>query len=479
MALESWLIKVKTAISNKIDTVHKATSKTAKRSNVGVLAFEIAGLMSKLLQLWQSLSDKNIARLRHESISLIGVRKIVSHDDTFLLGLACAEMVESLRLVAKSICRLGKRCDDLGLQQFDRFFDEFAESGRDTHNWIMTWKEMESRAAKKMNRYVTATAALHKQIDELAETEHGLKKLLQCSSEQGHESPIKIKKIAELQQKLFWQKQEVKHLKESSLWSRSFDAVTSSLARSVFTVLSRIKLVFGVGHELPPAIASLHRSLSVSATVHPSENPTTCKFISGPLTTSKFQDHHRDHTINFLDSNKKLLKPPASTLGAAALALHYANLIIVIEKMIQSPQLVGVDARDDLYVMLPTSIRVSLRARLRGVRLSASDPALAGEWRDALWRILEWLAPLAHNMIKWQSERSFEQQNMVPRPTTILLLQTLFFANQEKTEAAITELLVGLNYIWRFEKEMNAKALFDCSNFKQGLSAEISPTSSA
>ena len=43
---------------------------------------------------------------------------------------------------------------------------------------------------------------------------------------------------------------------------------------------------------------------------------------------------------------------------------------------------------------------------LRGVGFSACDDhVLAAEWRDALGRILRWLGPLAHNMIKWQSER--------------------------------------------------------------------------
>ncbi|KAL6004777.1 hypothetical protein ACLOJK_005333 [Asimina triloba] len=477
MALESWLIKVRTAIS---DTVQKATSKNAKRCNVGVLAFEIAGLMSKLLHLSQSLSDNHVLRLRHQAIALDGVHKIISNDDAFLLSLACAEMLEALRLLALSIARLANRCDDAAaLRQFHRFFHDFAETGRDPHGWAMPWKDMEARSAKKMNRHVAATAALHKQIDELADTEHALKKLLlQCGGgEGGHESPIKIKKIADLQQKLFWQKQEVKRLKESSLWNRSFDTVTSLLARSAFTVLARIKLVFGVGLDQLPS-PPLHRSLSVSATVHPSENPAACKFISGPLTASKFPDHGgRDLAPGFFESNKKLLKPPASTLGAAALSLHYANLIIVIEKMVRSPQLIGADARDDLYAMLPTSVRAALRARLRGVGFSASDAALAAEWRDALCRILEWLGPLAHNMIKWQSERSFEQQqNMVSvarRPTTnsssssVLLLQTLVFANQAKTEAAITELLVGLNYIWRYDREMNAKALLDWANSRE------------
>uniref|UniRef100_A0A7C9AWW8 DUF668 domain-containing protein n=1 Tax=Opuntia streptacantha TaxID=393608 RepID=A0A7C9AWW8_OPUST len=132
--------------------------------------------------------------------------------------------------------------------------------------------------------------------------------------------------------------------------------------------------------------------------------------------------------------------------------------------MIKAPHLVGLDAREEVYSMLPNSIRSALRARLKGVGFSATDQVLAGEWRDALSRILAWLAPLAHNMIKWQSERSFEHHNLMPKSNNVFLLQTLYFANKEKTEAAITELLVGLNYIWRFEREMNAKALFECSN---------------
>ncbi|KAK9143677.1 hypothetical protein Syun_013077 [Stephania yunnanensis] len=471
MALETWLIKVKTSLAPIIT----AKNMGRKSHQVGVLAFEIAGLMSKLVHLWRSLSDKNIVRLRHEAISLEGVRKIVSNDDTFLLSLACAEVVENLKLVGRAVSRLGNRCEDSGLRGFDRLFEEFADSGKDPHSWVLSWKEMEGRQ-KKMDRYVALTSTLHKQMDELCNIENGLKKLLKCSD---HEQLIKEKKITDLQQKLFWLKQEVKCLKETSLWNRRFDTVTSLLARSVFTVLARIKLVFGIPIGDTDTSSVLPRSLSVSAAVYPSDNSTSCnnKFVSGPLKVisknDELDDDHHDHdhdhkqhhiTPNFFESNSKLLVPPPTTLGAAALSLHYSNLIIVIEKMIGSPQLVGIDARDDLYGMLPNSIRVSLRARLRGVGFSASDPELAREWQEAMVRILGWLSPLAHNMIKWQSERSFEQQNLTPR-TNVLLLQTLYFANQAKTEAAITELLVGLNYIWRFEREMNAKALLECCNF--------------
>ncbi|KAL5746124.1 hypothetical protein ACOSP7_027270 [Xanthoceras sorbifolium] len=471
MALETWLIKVKTAISSGFDTVKSSpksklllsssSMKKKKKSHVGVLAFEIAGIMSKLLHLWQALSDKNIVRLRNESISLEGVHKIVSNDESFLLGLACAELAENIRLVAKSVSRLSKRCEDYNLRSFDRLFEVFADSGHDPFSWVLSVKDLEARN-KKMDGYVTVSATLYKEIEELTVLENGLRKALQCNVDQNEST--KEQKIIDLQQKVIWQRQEVKYLKERSLWSRTFDAVVSMLARPIFTILARIKLVFGINHGYP---SYLPRSLSASATVHPTENPNTCSFVSGPLMKSpNLHEQKKVELVSngFFESNSKLLKPPPTTLGAAALALHYANLIIIMEKMIKSPQLVGVDARDDLYAMLPRSIRSSLRARLKGVGFSASDPALAGEWRTALGRILGWLSPLAHNMIKWQSERSFEQQNQVPK-TNVLLLQTLYFANKQKTEAAITELLVGLNYIWRFEREMTAKALFDCANF--------------
>ncbi|OAY48185.1 protein PSK SIMULATOR 1 [Manihot esculenta] len=467
MALETWLIKVKTAISHSFDSVITSAPipKTSTKSTVGVLAFEIAGLMSKLFHLWQSLSDENIIRLRNESISIEGVQKIVSNHESFLLGLACAEMVENLRLVAKAVSRLSKRCEDSNLCRFERLFDEFANYGRDPNCWVFSCKEMEVKN-KKMDRYVTITATLYKEMEELSILENGLRKVLQCSE---HESTMKEQKIVDLQQKIFWQRQEVKYLKERSLWKRSFDGVLSMLVRSIFTVLARIKVVFGISHGHP---TSLPRSLSASATVHPTENPSTCSFVSGPLKSPNLEGN-KYLANGFFESNSKLLKPPETTLGAAALALHYANLIIVMEKMIKSPQLVGVNARDDLYSMLPNSIRSSLRARLKGVGFSASDPVLAGEWRDALGRILGWLSPLAHNMIRWQSERSFEQQNLLPK-TNVLLLQTLFFANKEKTEAAITELLVGLNYIWRFEREMTANALLECANFNGLLNSQSS-----
>jgi hypothetical protein len=125
--------------------------------------------------------------------------------------------------------------------------------------------------------------------------------------------------------------------------------------------------------------------------------------------------------------------------------------------MIKLPHLISHDSRDDLYHMLPKNVRTALRSRLKaGVRKEDGfDPDIAHDWKEALERILAWLTPLAHNMLRWQSEHNFEQQQVVNR-SNVLLLQTLYFADQAKSEAIITELLVGLNYLCGHEK---AKAL--------------------
>ncbi|KAL6650303.1 hypothetical protein ACP70R_009228 [Stipagrostis hirtigluma subsp. patula] len=154
---------------------------------------------------------------------------------------------------------------------------------------------------------------------------------------------------------------------------------------------------------------------------------------------------------------------PPSTIGGSALALHYANIIIIIEKLLRYPHLVGEEARDDLYQMLPSSLKAALRKNLKTYvkNMAIYDAFLAHDWKETLEKTLAWLAPMAHNMIRWQAERNFEQQQIVLKGN-VLLLQTLYFADREKTESVICELLVGLNYICRYEQQQNA--LLDCSS---------------
>lgn len=593
---------------------------------IGVLAFESASLMSKVVHLWQSLSDKNINWLREEIANSVGIKKLISDDDEFFVRLICSEMIENMRNIAKPVARLGKKCTDPGLKRFEAFFENLMSIGVDPCAWKLSRKKME-RKIKKMERFVAVNANLYQEMEVLSDLEQTLKRM---KSNDGDPASL-----LEYQKKVVWKRHEVKTLQEISLWNKNHDYVVRLLARSLFTVFGRIKHVFGIQQladvgdiKDPKTLSSNHVSRSqplsalLQSSVHPSENnhlrffsgalgrttqksvpvlkaskaknfysgplgssnmkastaseidnPKTVSFYSGPLggssakaspasgmdnansvsfhsgplgkstksgplvsankfrqvlwrglghssvflgrksnskqnhlasigplkgcmingTNSPVTDCHVDKDgvpLRTHDSSKgskledvngykvdgnlssfsfkcRLLNASPESLGAAGLALHYANVIIVIQKLAEAPHLIGLDARDDLYNMLPASVRTTLKSRLKpcakSLASSVYDTALAGEWSEAISRILDWLAPLAHNMIRWQSERSFEQQNLVSR-TNMLLVQTLYFANQEKTEAIITELLVGLNYIWRFGRELNAKALVECAS---------------
>lgn len=566
---------------------------------IGVLAFEVASLMSKLVHLWQSLSEKQIVRLREEITNSVGIKKLVSDDDDFIVRLIWLEILENMVHVAKSVARIAKKCSDPSLRSFENAFEDLFKIGLDQYGWEFTWRKMEKKI-KKMERFIAVNANLYQETEILADLQQTLRRMKGNNDSDGVT-------LLEYQKKVAWKRQEVKNLQHISLWNRSYDYTVRLLAGSMFTIFSRIKQVFGIPQMVDAEIKdsrllnsiSIPRSQSVSAalqsSIHPSENGLA-KFASGPIggftaksgpisrsnqtnnfysgpigrsTTNsgpisaknrnvnsfsgplesgmtksgpiygsdkiskkKWLSYGRSSTshvnkpqskpnrltqvgpfkgcmmagnsspvtISYLSSNvihsgtlnrakdmngellasgkidpnpsifsskRKLLDAPPETLGAAALALHYANVIIVIEKLVASPHLIGLDARDDLYNMLPSSVRAALREKLKpynkNLASSVYDTGLAEEWSEAMAGILEWLAPLAHSMIRWQSERSFEQQNLVSR-TNVLLVQTLYFANQEKTEATITELLVGLNYVWRFGRELNAKALMECAS---------------
>ncbi|KAI9154343.1 hypothetical protein LWI28_024711 [Acer negundo] len=543
MVMELWFDSLRRISRKSVSETNKAV--------IGILAYEVASLMSKVVSMWHSLSEKEFYRLREEIVNSIGVKKLVADDDDYLMDLAFNEIIENFGNVARSVARLGKRCTDPVYHRFENFIEDPVLNNFEWFGWEYREKKME-RKLKKMKRFVAATLQLSQELEVLAELEQTLRRM-QANAE------FDRVKLLEFRQKVTWQRQEVKNLREMSPLVRTYDYIVRLLIRSLFTVLERIKHVFGV-YQMASVEGNndceynstdfLSRSCSFSASsqssVYPSENnlcgPFGRSVSKSGLTSEKSRTNNKQrqyllqsdtvhealsrskskrlgHVGSFkgcmmgggdspilpscrptgggsmrfgtaymkniekvetrnsesISGNKKiyyklsifsseggLLSAPPSTLGHAALALRYANVVILIERLASSPHLISLDARDDLYNMLPMTIKSSLRARLKAYAKtpasSVYDASLAEEWKLALERILEWLAPLARNMIRWQSERNFEKESVVSR-TNVLLVQTFHFASQAKTEAAITELLVGLNYICRIGRDHNEKAL--------------------
>lgn len=541
MVAEPWLLKIGSHVSSNIKHVlliepsskkstrnkHEIRSKSPE--TIGILSFEVANVMSKTVRLHKSLTSPEISNLKNQILNSDGVKTLVSSDETYLLDLALSEKLEELNFIAGVVSRLGKKCTIPQLQGFQHVYRDIVSGAIDVAELGFLVKDMDAMV-RKLERFVNSTATLYGELEVLNELEITTNKFRQNQ----HEESRKV-----FEQKLIWQIQDVRHLKNVSLWNQTYDKVVEILARTVCTLYSRIFSVFNdsisrremfssssvsvASKKLNSSRNSAQNSnqingscssslVSVKPQIQTKKGGTNlfkaqdfnfaCALGPGRLfmecltmNTSKLVDYSdgsvtvpisNDQSSNVsggcsvsgslkgfkgnlvkthrtVPQSKLMVSPPPNTIGGSGLALHYANTIIVIEKLLHYPHLVGEEARDDLYQMLPTSLRLCLKRNLKSFSKSLAifDAPLAHDWKDRLDGILSWLAPMAHNMIRWQTERNFEQQHIVSR-TNVLLLQTLYFADREKTEAAICELLVGLNYICRYEHQQNA--LLDCAS---------------
>ncbi|KAI3790691.1 hypothetical protein L2E82_03921 [Cichorium intybus] len=552
MVAEPWLVKIGSHVtsnlkhalllepSSKKSTRNKQEIQSKTPETIGILSFEVANVMSKTVRLHKSLTNSEISKLKSQILSSDAVKTLVSSDETYLLDLALSEKLEELNFIAGVVSRLGKKCTIPQLQGFQHVYGDIVSGAIDVTDLGFLVKDMDAMV-RKLERFVNSTSTLYGEMAVLNELEITTKKFQQNQ----HEESRKV-----FEQKLIWQIQDVRHLKNVSLWNQTYNKVVEILARTVCTLYARIFSVFSdsisrremfssssdsvTSKQLNSSRSSAQNSNQISGSCSSSlvekkivnvkpqiqtKKEETNLFKSedfnfacglGPgrlimecltMNTSKLADYNDGSTVpvsndqsshvsgscSVSSSLKKeltnhkgfkgnlvkthitvpqrrlMVSPPPNTIGGSGFALHYANIIIVIEKLLHYPHLVGEEARDDLYQMLPTSLRLSLKRNLKSFSkdLAIFDAPLAHDWKDRLDGILSWLAPMAHNMIRWQTERNFEQQHIVSK-SNVLLLQTLYFADREKTETAICEVLVGLNYICRYEHQQNA--LLDCAS---------------
>ncbi|GJP71469.1 hypothetical protein CLOP_g2301 [Closterium sp. NIES-67] len=136
----------------------------------------------------------------------------------------------------------------------------------------------------------------------------------------------------------------------------------------------------------------------------------------------------------------------AHTLGECGLALHYAHTLLLVERIVSKPTALLRAQRDDLYRRLPANVQQQVRVRLKQ-RSRPFDIEAAAEIRRTLEYMLGWLLPMAHCTITWQTEHSYGC-HLSKRHRT-LQVQTLYYADKDRFEVCLVELLVGLSYISR------------------------------
>ncbi|CAH1419274.1 unnamed protein product [Lactuca virosa] len=447
----------------------KPTILEPKKPVIGIMSFEVSKSMTKIANLWQFLTDKQMTRFQDQLSNSVGTQKLVSDDHNYLMELSLLEILVNIKCVAQAVARLGKKSTDPIYHNLDHIFDNPMEIDDYWCRWEYKLKKMEKKV-KKIKRFAAITSQLYEELEVLYELENAFKRM------QENDNTDHLK-LHEFEKKVMWQREDVAGLREISVWVRPYDYIVRLLVRSLFTIVYRVKGVFGILKRSSPHMSRegsdvrdgscFARSNSISALVSINPFERDIKMSMSNLGDKAVKSRNSGHIKSLktgcvsFDSKKRLLKDQKPTLGEAGLSLHYANVIIFIERLAISPHFICPEAREDLYQMLTTRIKNSFRVKIKneGVKVYSRD--VAYEWSSLMQKTLNWLAPLAHNMIKWHSERIFEKQRM-GLGGIVLLVNTLHYADQVKCEDAITELVMGLHYVSRFGREINDKAFVGC-----------------
>ncbi|KAG6596534.1 Protein PSK SIMULATOR 1, partial [Cucurbita argyrosperma subsp. sororia] len=470
---------------------------------IGFLSFEITALMSKLVLLWNRLQDSEFTTVKQNLSSSTGIKKLISDDEQFLMELFMKEIVEDLQYIAKSIVRFGPKCSDPVLHEFEKFVTDPLKNEFNWFGWQYKWKKMDRRV-KKMQRFIVLAAELTREMEIVAEIERHLRrKTAIFAFAGGKRHSFKYRK------KISWHRRHVQSLKLTTPWNRTYDYIVRLFMRSMITIIERIKIVFGVkeirrldyggeksADRLVP-VGSCRRSeleeqgkkqsnnhcpplMKISSEIKKapqfshfpsfrdckdggigSTPPLTAARQTLPLTlknrapSSPRRTNGGHYSISSFFIKENLSNPPPNSLGAAALAIHYSKIVISIERLASAPHLITAEDRHELFNMLPASIRKAVRTAAKFRHPPLYNPDLAAEWKSAMGRIFQWLAPMARDMETWHSEQSIEKQpdgadtaaDGGGSRSHVLLLQTFHYADREKTEGAIVELLVALSNI--------------------------------
>ncbi|KAL2934232.1 putative helicase/primase complex protein [Bienertia sinuspersici] len=434
---------------------------------LGILAFDTAKSMSRLISLYKSLADEEMWRLRKEVIGGRGVSFLTSQDDGFLLTLACAERLEDLDRAVTAVSWLGQRCSDYALVRFGQVYKDLKNGRMDMQKLNSYGSKDTEKSIEKMDKFMSLTAQLYTELEELTQMEASERRMIEWRiSHCDHHNT----NYAFFEHKILNQRKLVRHLKEISLWNQSYDKIVGIMAKVVCVLYVRICTLYQPYISILPSNKTQNNNNRV---IHQKlfSDPAPKITMSGPIEGQgpkrvplvrflnvklKLGMRHHLNNTNLVNHNNKVFQAaPPSTVGGSGLAARYANVVLLAEKYLNTETLIGDQARQNLYNMLPSSLKAYVRSKLKVAWKQiedqrCDDDELAEGWRKAVEDMLAWLVPVAQDTVTWQAERNMEKQRFDSKPT-VLLLQTLHYADLEKTEAALAEVLVGLSCIYLYE----------------------------
>ncbi|KAM7466738.1 hypothetical protein LguiB_014300 [Lonicera macranthoides] len=374
----------------------------SKWGKVSILSFEVASTVAKCSNLLQSVSPENIDFLKREILHSEGVQQLVSTDMEELLTIAAADIWEEFNGLCQQVCRYGDLCMDSQWHKLGRFFSQLVP---DSINYKQLKKDAEM-SMEKLDTLALHTMELYHQLNAFTRFEQEYQRKLE---------EIETLQLSRRGESLIILQSEIKHqrkllgsLKKKSLWSLKVEEVVE---------------------ELVDIVTFIHEEIFKA-----------------------FEDNAAGSTV----INQEPLSKPEK-LGVAGLALHYANIITLINNIASRPTSFSANMRNTLYQWLPTLIKAKLPYKLQTVegKEMLTIPQIKGEME----KTLRWLVPLALNTIKahqgfhqtWLKE-SFDSNEHVERTkaqNNIMRLQTLYHADKMKVDSCIIELVIWLHCLIR------------------------------
>ncbi|OIV97588.1 hypothetical protein TanjilG_12345 [Lupinus angustifolius] len=384
----------------KFNTSSGFVSGMASRGNrISILAFEVANTITKGATLFQSLSEENIWFLKNEVLQSKGVQQLVSTDMEELLSLAEADKREEINLFSREVARFGNMCKDPQWHNLDRYF-----SSLDLDD--VGDKQLRVEAEKIMQEFsslIQHTSELYHELNSYERFEQDYQQKIK--EMESLNIPLKGESITIFQSELKHQRKAVRILKKKSLWSKHLEEIVEKLVDIVTYILQAIHEFLG------------------------NNGISSAKDGKGP-----------------------------QRLGQAGLALHYANIINQINTIASRPTSLPPSTRDSLYHSLPNNIKSALPSKVQTI--STMKELSVTKIKAEMNNTLQWLVPFATNTIRahqgfgwvgeWANTSHDLSDDSTARESSLIRLQTLYYADKQKIDNYIIELLAWLHHLISF-----------------------------
>ncbi|KAE8719433.1 putative EF-TU receptor [Hibiscus syriacus] len=451
----AWRPAAVNKASNKTHVLRQPKSSSSSSSpTLQILAFETAKCMVRLVALYKSLSDDEFLKFRKDVMKSPGVATLNSDDETYLCGLACREMLENLDQAASVVSLLGKKCIDRELNKFDIAYHNMKQGIVDAQHLDFNSKRV-GKIIEQMEKYSSYTSLLYASLVDLEEMEISERKMKKWKRNGTNRNNVNY-----FNEEISLRRKQIAQFRKISLWNQTYDKIIGLMARIVCVLFVRICTIFEPFDTTLPCITNSRYPMRRLYNPSPKSNEDKGSVfrLSAFTNTDKLITKNKNIEGNARGNYRMLIhSAPENTVGAAGLALRYANVIIMAETYFYSTSTTTMSkgAREYMFEMLPMNLKQTLRGKLKShwckdAEAREGQQGLAQRWKVALEEILGWLAPMARDTLRWQQERNLEQRNLDAKPA-VLMLQTLYFSDLEKTEAAIVEILVGLSCICGYE----------------------------